>query len=61
MKYAYIIDDKGFHYVPRPNSVCGGQKRHQIFKEKLDIEPTIISPTAWELLSLRYEIKILEA
>lgn len=61
MKYAYIIDDKGYYYVPRPNSVCAGQKRHEVFKQKLEVEPAIISPTAWELLSLRYETKILEA
>ena len=60
MKYAYIIDEKGFYYVPRPNSVCGGQVRHQAFKEVLQVEPAIISPTAWELLSLRYEVKTLE-
>lgn len=60
MKYEYIIDDRGFYYVPRPNSVCGGQKRHQVFKEKLNAEPAIISPTAWELLSLRHEVRTLE-
>ena len=60
MKYSYIIDEKGFYYVPRPNSVCGGQARHRAFKEALQVEPAIISPTAWELLSLRYEVKTLE-
>lgn len=61
MKYEYIIDDKGYYYVPRPNSVCAGRARHEAFKQKLEVEPAIISPSAWELLALRYETKILEA
>ena len=32
------------------------EKRHSVFEEKLGIEPTIISPTAWELLANRFEI-----
>ena len=60
MKYNYIIDDKGYCYVPRPHSVCDGRKRHSVFQEKLGIEPTIVSPTAWGLLANRFEIKFLE-
>jgi len=60
MRYEYIIDDKGFYYVPRPSSVCEGQKRTRFFREKMGIEPTIISPTAWSLLKGRHEVLILE-
>lgn len=60
MKYEYIIDERGCYYVPRPNSVCEGQKRHVVFKEKLGVEPSIISPTAWKLLSSRLDINVLE-
>ena len=60
MKYAYIIDDKGYYYVPRPNSVCAGRARHEAFKQKLEVEPAILSPSAWDFLRTHHEIKILE-
>lgn len=60
MKYEYVIDEKGFYYVCRPKTSCEGRARNSVFLDKLGVEPTIISPSVWKLMTGRLEVKVLE-
>ena len=61
MKHEYIYDDnKEFYYVPRAPSLCEARTRASIFMKHLGIEPLIVNPQTWELLSSEFKIKHLE-
>ena len=61
MKHVYIYDDnKDFYYVPRAPSLCEARTRASIFMKHLGVEPLIVNPQTWELLSSEFKIKHLE-
>ena len=61
MKHVYIYDDnKDFYYVPRAPSLCEARTRASIFMKHLGVEPLIVNPQTWELLSSQFKIKHLE-
>ncbi len=59
MKYAYIISNENY-YVPRAPSFCQARERNDLFLEKLNIEPMVVSPAEWNILTSMCEIKYLE-
>jgi hypothetical protein len=42
-------------------SLCEAREREEIFVEKFGVEPFIVGPFEWELLSTKYEMLTLEA
>ena len=54
MTYEYIIY-KDRYFVPRAPSMCEARERNEIFLEHLGVEPFIVSPLEWELLSVKVE------
>ena len=61
MKHAYIYDDiKEYYYVPRAPSLCEARTRASIFMKHLGVEPLIVNPQTWELLTSKFKIKLLE-
>ena len=55
MTYEFIIYND-YYYVPRAPSLCEARERSEAFKEHFNIEPTIVSPLEWELLSTKATI-----
>lgn len=60
MTYTYIKYND-IYYVPRMPSLCEAREREEIFVEKFGVEPFIVGPFEWELLSTKYEMLTLEA
>jgi len=61
VKHVYIYDvEKDFYYVPRAPSLCEARTRASIFMKHLGVEPLIVNPQTWELLTSKFKIKILE-
>jgi len=56
MDYVYI-EENGIIYVPRPTSICMGQKRHVDIKNTLGVEPLIVSPKVWEFLESKHTVQ----
>lgn len=50
MTYEFIIY-KDMYYVPRAPSICEARKRSEDFKKQFDVEPMIVGPFEWEMLS----------
>jgi hypothetical protein len=59
MTYEYIIHNEHY-YVPRAPSFCVARERQETFFEELGVEPLIVSPHEWELLSSKMEVLLLE-
>lgn len=61
VKHVYIYDDqKDFYYVPRAPSLCEARTRASIFMKHLGVEPLIVNPQTWEILSAEFKAKFLE-
>ena len=61
MKHAYIYDEqKDIFYVPRAPSLCEARTRASIFMKHFGIEPLIVNPQTWELLSSEFKIRHLK-
>jgi len=61
VKHEYIHDEKkDFYYVPRAPSLCEARTRASIFMKHIGVEPLIVNPQTWELLSSEFKIKFLE-
>ena len=61
VKHVYIYDDqKDFYYVPRAPSLCEARTRASIFMKHLGVEPLIVNPQTWEILSAEFNAKFLE-
>ena len=59
MTYIYIVHND-IYYVPRMASLCEAREREETFVEEFGDEPFIVGPYEWELLSSKFERKILE-
>ena len=59
MTYAYI-KYKDIYYVPRMPSLCEAREREEIFVKEFGVEPFIVGPFEWELLSTKFEMLTLE-
>ena len=57
--YTYI-NHNGIYYVPRMPSLCEAREREEIFVEEFGVEPFIIGPFEWEILSTKFEWKTLK-
>ena len=55
MNYEYIIYNEHY-YVPRAPSFCVARERQEVFFEEFGVEPLIVSPHEWELLSSKMKI-----
>ena len=60
MTYKFIIHNNNY-YVPRAPSLCEARQRNEAFIKQFDVEPMIISPLEWELLTTKYSILTLYA
>jgi len=58
--YAYIKKD-GTYFVPRAPSFCMARERNDKFKSQLNVEPLIVNPREWELLTRDNPLEYLEA
>ena len=59
MTYAYI-KYKDIYYVPRMPSLCEAREREEIFVKEFGVEPFIVGPFEWDLLSTKFEMLTLE-
>jgi len=50
MTYEFIIYND-YYFVPRAPSLCEARAREEAFKNQFDVEPLIIGPFEWEMLS----------
>lgn len=55
MTYEFIIYNDHY-YVPRAPSLCEARERSKEFKKRFDVEPMIVSPLEWELLTTKFTI-----
>ena len=55
MTYKFIIYNNNY-YVPRAPSLCEARARSEEFKKRFDVEPMIVSPLEWELLTTKSTI-----
>jgi len=61
VKHIYIYDEqKEFYYVPRAPSLCEARTRASIFMKHLGVEPLIVNPETWEILTSKFKTKLLE-
>jgi len=59
MTYTYI-KYKDIYYVPRMPSLCEAREREEIFVKEFGVEPFIVGPFEWELLSTKFEMLTFE-
>ena len=59
MTYTYIIYND-IYYVPRMPSLCEAREREEIFVKEFGVEPFIVGPFEWELLSTKFEMLTFE-
>lgn len=57
--YAYVLKD-GTYFVPRAPSFCIARERNERFKLIFNIEPLIVNPREWELLTRDSPLEYLE-
>jgi hypothetical protein len=57
--YAYVLKD-GTYFVPRAPSFCIARERNDKFKSKLNVEPLIVNPREWELLTKNNSVEYFE-
>ena len=57
--YAYVLKD-GIYFVPRAPSFCIARERNDKFKSQLNVEPLIVNPREWELLTQNNPLEYLE-
>ena len=57
--YAYIKKD-GTYFVPRAPSFCMARERNDKFKSQLNVEPLIVNPLEWVLLTKNNPLEYLE-
>jgi len=57
--YAYIVKD-GIYFTPRAPTFCMARERNDKFKSKLNVEPLIVNPREWELLTENNALEYLE-
>ena len=57
--YAYVFKD-GTYFVPRAPSFCMARERNDKFKSQLNVEPLIVNPREWELLTRDNSLEYLE-
>ena len=57
--YAYIIKN-GTYFVPRAPTFCMARERNEKFKSQLNVEPLIVNPREWELLTRNNSLEYLE-
>jgi hypothetical protein len=55
MTYEYIVY-KDIYYVPRAPSLCEARERDEFFKKHFEVEPMIVGPFEWEILSTKMEV-----
>ena len=60
MTYEFIIY-KDTYYVPRTPSLCEAREREEVFKKQFNVEPLIVGPFEWEMLSQRTAVLTLYA
>jgi len=59
VKYAYVIKDKNY-FVPRAASFCQARERNAVFLEQLGVQPLIVSPFEWNIISSTNQVLYLE-
>ena len=57
--YAYVLKD-GIYFVPRAPTFCMARERNDKFKSQLNVEPLIVNPREWELLTQNSSPEYLE-
>ena len=57
--YAYILKN-GTYFVPRAPTFCMARERNDKFKSQLNVEPLIVNPREWELLTRDNALEYLE-
>ena len=57
--YAYVLKDETY-FVPRALSFCIARERNEKFKSQLNVEPLIVNPREWELLTRNNSLEYLE-
>ena len=57
--YAYILKN-GTYFVPRAPTFCMARERIDKFKSQLNVEPLIVNPREWELLTKDNPLEYLE-
>ena len=57
--YAYVFKE-GTYFVPRAPSFCMARERKSKFKSQLNVEPLIVNPREWELLTRDNSLEYLE-
>ena len=57
--YSYILKN-GTYFVPRAPTFCMARERNDKFKSQLNVEPLIVNPREWELLTKDNPLEYLE-
>lgn len=57
--YVYVLKD-GTYFVPRAPTFCMARERNNKFKSELNVEPLIVNPREWELLTRNNPLEYLE-
>ena len=57
--YVYVLKD-GTYFVPRAPTFCIARERNDKFKSILNVEPLIVNPREWELLTRDNALEYLE-
>ena len=60
MTYEFITYNDHY-YVPRAPSLCYARARQEAFMKHLKVEPVIVSPLEWELLTTKTAVLTLHA
>ena len=59
MSYEFIIYKENY-YVLRAPSLCEARARQEAFEKHFNVEPVIVSPLEWELLTIKSKVLRLE-